>query len=102
MGIKAALALTVAGEQEIVGIFRTKRAVTMATARSLRELGLNDSKALHNMVIATIIRRVGPDRYFLDEPTWAGRRQLGAGTMVRLLVVGGVILAALIIYFNGR
>lgn len=102
MQITAALALTRAGEQQIVKAFRAGRAVSKASAKPLREIGLNDSRPLRTMVTATIIRRAGPDRYFLDEPTWAGRRQLGAGTMVRLLVVAGIVLAALLVYFIGR
>ena len=70
----AARAKTAANEQQIVQIFRVARAVTLRTARSLSDLGLNNSRALQHLVTVAILRRAGPERYFLDETAWAGRR----------------------------
>jgi len=99
MSTTAALALTAANERQIIEAFRGLRAVNLKAARQLRELGLNDSKALRGMVAATIIRRAGPQRYFLDESVWAGRRGVAGSTAVRVAVVLAVLAAALTAFY---
>jgi hypothetical protein len=102
MSVASVLAAKLAGVQQIVKAFRAGRAVNPAAARPLRDLGLNDSTALRQMVAATIIVRVGTSRYYLDETVWASRRRLSAATVVRTLVIIGIIAAALAVYFIGR
>lgn len=80
----AARALTASNEQQIVRAFRSVRAVTLRTARSLSDLGLNNSQALQKMVTATILRRAGPERYFLDEAVWASRRSMSGRNAWRI------------------
>ncbi len=102
MSITAALALTAANERQIIRAFRAQHALDVPTARSLRELGLNDSRSLRTMVVSAVIRRVGPERYFLDERIWADRRQLRGATIARLLVALAIGVAGVALYFYGR
>lgn len=94
MRITAAHALAVANERRIVDAFRSGHAVTNSMSRTLRALGLSDSPPLRLLVGSAVIRRAGPDRYFLDERTWASRRQLRVGTIGRLLFAVAAVAAA--------
>ena len=91
-----------ASEMLIVRAFRHERAVTIRAAKSLSDLRLHDSKILQSMVGAAILRRAGPNRYFLDERVWASRRTVSTRTMLRVVV--GVVLSvsAIAIYLAGR
>ena len=102
MPITAALALTAANERQIVNAFRVQHALTGGTARPLRELGLHDSRTLRQMVESTVVRRAGPERYFLDEGTWAGRRQLQGRTILRVVLALALTAVAAALYVYGR
>jgi hypothetical protein len=97
MGTAVTLARTAADQRQIVKAFRAARAMTGATARRLRDLGLNDSGPLRRMVLSTIIRRAGPERYFLDEAVWSSRRRLKGRTVLRIALALGVGVAALFV-----
>lgn len=101
MRISAALARTAAGELRVVSAFRKRRAVTLRAAKSLAELGLNNSPVLQTMVAETILRRAGPERYFLDEGVWAQRRSMSGKNLWRLVLGFGFGLAAIAYYFFG-
>jgi hypothetical protein len=102
MGVTAALALTAANARRIVDAFRKERALNEALARPLRKLGLSDSRTLRQMVVSTIIRKAGSQRYFLDETVWAHRRQLRWRTVARTLIVIAIVAAAAALYLLGR
>jgi hypothetical protein len=94
----AALARTAGDQRQIVNAFRAAGALTGARARRLRDLGLNDGRVVRSMVTATIIRRAGPGRYYLDETVWATRRQLRGRTVLLLLIGIGVVGAITAVY----
>jgi hypothetical protein len=98
----AAPLLADAAVQQIVNAFRAQRAVSIALAQPLRDLRLNDSRSLRQMVVETIIRRAGPERYYLDEGVLASRRQMGGRTAVRALVVVAIIALAAVLFLYGR
>ena len=77
-------AQTKANERQIVRAFRGQRAVTLRTARSLSDLGLHNSQSLQRMVAAAVLRRAGPERYFLDETAWASRRTMSGRSVWRV------------------
>ena len=87
----ASAALTRRFQLQIIGAFRTRRALSGATARRLRDLGLRDSQALRELIAGAVIRKAGPERYFLDETAWASRRDWPVWQL--LLVVLGVFIA---------
>lgn len=78
-------------ERRIAEAFRARGAMTGASALPLVSLGLNDSRALRQMVAGTVVRRAGPHRYYLDEQVWAGRRRMEWSNVLRVVV--GVVLA---------
>jgi hypothetical protein len=84
MDIDVARALTAANERRIVGAFRSHRALTARMALPLRELGLHDSRTLRDMVLGLVLRRAGPERYFLDEAVWSARRHLDLRAVKRI------------------
>lgn len=97
MGTAAGLLLTAATERQIVKAFRAERAMSGPGARRLKDLGLKDSSALRGLVSLAVIRRAGPDRYFLDESLWTSRRHVEWSTVLRVGAVIVLIAAAAII-----
>jgi hypothetical protein len=97
MGTAAALILTAASQRQIVKAFRAEQAMSGPGARRLKDLGLTNSSALQGLISLAVIRRAGPERYFLDESLWTSRRHLEWRTVLRItMVVVLVAVAALI------
>jgi len=93
----APVLLTLRFERQIVSAFRKRGATSGAAASRLKDMGLKDSEILRHMVTATILRKAGPERYFLHQPTWAARDHMSWRTVGFLglgFVVLGVLLAA--------
>lgn len=86
-----------------MALFRAKNATAGDTAQRLRELGLSDSVALRGMVLASVVRKAGADRYFLDEQAWARRRNLTGSLALRVgVALALVVLAAVLYAIAGR
>ena len=86
----------------IVGAFRAERALSGPSARKLRDLGLKDTRVLQDMITSAVIRKAGPERYFLDERVWASRHDWPVWQLA-LVVLGVVLLAAVgAVFLNGR
>ncbi len=98
----ASAAETARGEQVIIAAFRTGRATRLEGARPLRDLGLRDGAVLRQLVRAMIIRRSGPDRYFLDERVWAMRRNLKPGRLLRIALLVAFVLVSVALLVAGR
>jgi len=91
MATNAGLALTNRFELQIIKAFRDRRALSGQSAQRLQDMGLKDSPVLRAMITSAVLRRAGPERFYLDEATWATRRN---GTPLHLaMVVGAVLLA---------
>jgi hypothetical protein len=84
-------------ERDMVKIFRRHWATSAPAARRLRDLGIKDSSVLQGLLAATVLRRAGPERYFLHEPTWAARNQVSWSTLLRLGLLLIVIAVGLVI-----
>jgi hypothetical protein len=91
MRTTAGAALTNQFELKIINAFRAERALSPPSAQRLRDLGLKDTRVLRGLVTSSVIRKAGPERYFLDERVWAARHH--APTWRLVLVVVGVLLA---------
>jgi hypothetical protein len=102
MRTTAGIALTRRYELQIVNAFLAERALSGPSARRLRDLGLKDSRVLQGLITAAVIRKAGPERYFLDESLWANRRQPAAWYL--WVAVGGALLALGLgaLYLNSR
>jgi len=92
--MSAIAAIIIRREKDLVALFRQAKAVSAETAQPLSRLGASDDVALKRLRRRAVVREAGPDRFYLDEPSWA------AVTMLRrrmTLVVFGLALAILAI-----
>jgi hypothetical protein len=85
-------------ERQIVQAFRSRRAVSGPAARRLRDLGLKDTEVLRQMVRATIVRKAGPERYFLHEATWAAHGQLSWRVILLIAILTGLVAVSAAVY----
>lgn len=89
MGAAAAVAVLIRKEKEIVYAFQARGATDPARAVTLDSLNVHGGLALKRLEQRAVIRAVGDDRYYLDEPSWEAVR----GMRRRMLpVIFGVIL----------
>lgn len=88
-------------EREIVATFRRHRALSGGAALRLRDLGLVGNPVLKGMMTRYVIRRAGPERYFLHEPSWTAESQAmpWLSRVAIAIIVAGVALA---IYLANR
>jgi hypothetical protein len=98
MSTLAPVLLTARGERQIVKAFRSRGAISGAAARRLQDLGLKDSQLLRHLITATIVRKAGPERYFLHEPTWVARDHMSWRTVKLLGLTMGLALLGAVIY----
>ena len=101
MRTTAGIALANRYELQIVSVFQAERAVSGPSAQRLRDLGLKDTRVLRALIESAVIRKAGPERYFLDEGVWAALRPvsgwqvwLGVAAVLLALVLGGLYLSA--------
>lgn len=85
-------------ERQVVKAFRARQALSGPSAQKLRDLGLKDTDQLRRMVAATILRKAGPERFFLHEPTWAARDDMSWKTVRRLALGAGVVVGLVVLY----
>jgi hypothetical protein len=95
MALSAALAQRARGELMIIRAFRAEGAVSGPTAQGLRALGLKDSSVLRHMIAAAVVRKAGPERFFLDEAAWAARPH-GPKLSLRMAAAVGLGLLVLL------
>jgi hypothetical protein len=102
MATTAGAVLTARSQRQIVGAFRAEHALSGPTARRLRDLGLRDSEVLRELVTLSVIRKAGPERYFLDEGVWAAQRHWPIWQLT-LVVLGVLLLLGLgAVFLNTR
>jgi hypothetical protein len=94
--------LSARAEREIVATFRRYGAISGSSARKLRELGVVGSPVLKAMVTRTIIRRAGPERFFLHEDTLRAQNAMSNIALARLGVAIIVVGIALVVYLSTR
>ncbi len=94
MGAPAIAAVIRKKEREVVDDFRRRGATSPITARSLADLGLEDSWPVRRLQKRAVIREPQPGVLYLDEEVWAAvrrsRRQVAVviGSVMLLLVIG--------------
>ena len=82
----------------MVSRVRMAGAVNPAQARTLDELGISRGVILRRLRERAVIRKVEPDRYYLDEPSWEAVRR---SRRRAIHLVGLVVLVILIALFFG-
>ena len=102
MATTAGVALVSQYELQIITAFRTANAVSGPSAQRLPKLGLKDTRVLRGMISAFVIRKAGPDRYFLDEGAWASRRHMTSKQLVLVALGALVALGVGALYLGSR
>jgi hypothetical protein len=102
MSTTAGLALVTQYELQIITAFRAAKALSGSNAQRLLKMGLKDTRVLRGMVAASVIRKAGPDRYFLDEAVWASRRHMTSKQLLLAALGTLVLLGAGALYLGSR
>jgi hypothetical protein len=93
----AAVAVLIRREREVVEACRRAGAVSAATARPLRELGLSDSPGVDRLKDRAVLRMGAPGTWYLDEPSFEallrGRQRL---MLVLVLCSAAVLVGGLV------
>jgi hypothetical protein len=94
MGAPAIAAIIRRKEREVVDDFRRGGATAPTTAKSLAELGLEDSWPVRRLQRRAVIREPEPGIMYLDEEVWQAVRRtrrrvaIVLGSMILLLAFG--------------
>lgn len=89
-------AVILARERRMVNRVRTAGAVTPEQARTLDELGISKGVILRRLRERAVIRQAGPDRFYLDEPSWEAVRRSRRRAIHVLGVIALVLLFAVL------
>ena len=82
----------------MVNRLRTAGATSAQQARTLEELGISRGLVLRRLRERAVIRQAGPDRFYLDEPSWEAvrrsrRRAIHVSWVIVLIIVLAVLFA---------
>lgn len=89
-------AVLLARERRMVNLLRTSGAVTPEQARTLEDLGIQQGVILRRLRERAVVRTAGPDRYYLDEPSWEAVRRSRRRAIHVLGVIALVLLFAVL------
>jgi hypothetical protein len=94
----AAAAIIIRKERDIVRIYQEAGATAPTKARAPSDLGVHHRVAFNILVRRAVLREVGPDCYYLDEPSWNAlrsmRRRVASAVALVLLVVFALLVGA--------
>jgi hypothetical protein len=83
-------------ERRMVGRLRAAGAVSREQARTLEELGITRGVILRRLRERAVIRQAAPDRFYLDEESWAAVRRSRRRAIHVLWVIALVVLLAVL------
>ncbi len=91
-------AVILARERRMVNRIRAAGASSPEQARTLEQLGITRGVILRRLRERAVIRQAGPDRFYLDEPSWeavrrARRRAIHVMGVIVLIVLFAVVFA---------
>ncbi|MBA2303539.1 MAG: hypothetical protein H0W08_13000 [Acidobacteria bacterium] len=89
-------AIILAKERRMVNRIRASGAVNPEQARTLEELGISRGVILRRLRERAVIRQAGPDRYYLDEPSWEAVRRSRRRAIHIMGVIALIILIAVL------
>jgi hypothetical protein len=94
----AAVAVMRMKEREVRDDFIRASATTPATAKSLADIGIDESLAVARLRRRAVIREASPGLFYFDEDVWKAvrsmRRRMG------LLLLFAVLLAGLVFFYT--
>jgi len=81
-------------ERELRRVFHDAGALDPSTARSLADMGLQETRALRRLERQEVVRESSPGCYYFDEEVWLGVR----ATRIRMaiMLISAVGLTALV------
>lgn len=93
----AIAAIIIKKEKDLVSHFQQARAVSVATARTLGSLQVDDERTLRRLQQRAVIREGAPGTFYLDEPSWLAlqfvrRRMVGVAVLLALMVIIATVL----------
>lgn len=80
-------------ELDVLEAFRSAGATSPASARSLEDIGLDDTWPVHRLHNRAVVRESGAGLYYLDEEVWAALHRTRRRVVLALVVV---LLAVLV------
>ena len=89
-------AVILARKRRMVNRLKAAGAVSPQQARTLEELGITSGVILRRLRERAVVRKAGPDRYYLDEPSWDAVRRSRRRAIHILGVVALVLLFAVL------
>jgi hypothetical protein len=89
-------AIILAKERRMVNRLRASGAVNPEQARTLEELGISRGVILRRLRERAVVRQAGPDRFYLDEPSWDAVRRSRRRAIHILWVIALVVLLAVL------
>jgi hypothetical protein len=92
MGAPAIAAVIRRKEREVVDDFRRGGATSPTTAKSLADLGLDDSWPVRRLQKRAVIREPQPGIMYLDEEVWSAVRRTRQRTAIVVLVILGLLI----------
>lgn len=90
------VAVLMAKERRLVNRLRAAGAVSRERARTLEELGITRGVILRRLRERAVVREGAPDRFYLDEPSWAAVRRSRRRAIHILGLIALVILLAIL------
>jgi predicted acetyltransferase len=100
MGAAGAAAVIRRKEREVRDDFIRAGATTPANAKSLADLGLDESFAVRRLSNRAVIREAAPGLLYFDEDVWQAVRAMRR--RMALLLLGSVLLAAIVLYYTSN
>jgi hypothetical protein len=99
MGAPAIAAVIRRKEREVVDDFRRGGATSPTTAKSLADLGLEDSWPVRRLQKRAVIREPQPGIMYLDEEVWAAVRRSRRSAAIVFIVILALLLIGIWIGF---
>jgi hypothetical protein len=94
------IAIIARKERELVELFERARATSVATARSVAALGVEDGVALRRLRERAVIREGAPGTLYLDQQSWLALGRLRHRMVFLVLML--VVAMALVAYMSIR
>jgi hypothetical protein len=85
-------------EREVRDDFIRAQATTPATAKSLSEIGIEESHAVKRLKRRAVIREASPGVFYFDEDVWKAVRSMRR--RMAFLLMFALLISALVLYYT--
>jgi hypothetical protein len=98
LGAAAAVAVMRMKEREVRDDFIRAEATTPQGAKSLAEIGIDESRTVHRLQRRAVIREAAPGLLYFDEDVWQAVRSMRR--RMALLLTSTIILIGLLVFYG--